>query len=195
MTKTEADYLLTLSIYWLNQNYFLRGYRSGTISWTGGFADTKSSIGVTVDVRGRPFIQLNYTQTDTYTGEKKTFDYKINLTSTDCHFGGCRWWFICPLTVNGLVCRRRVASLYKEGDYFGCRHCYDLTYHSRHENSLGKWQEIFKSLELEQKADELEAKIKRRVYAGKPTKKQIKLHKLHARISEVYNGIGFRKLQ
>jgi len=48
------------------------------------------------------------------------------------NFGGKRWWFHCPLIKDGQICNRRVGRLYlpSGGHYFGCRHCYDLTYPS-----------------------------------------------------------------
>ncbi len=49
--------------------------------------------------------------------------------------GGVRWWFICPLIKNSTPCRRRVGKLYipPRYKYFGCRHCYELSYRSRQE--------------------------------------------------------------
>ncbi len=54
----------------------------------------------------------------------------IDLQPMHLHYGGLRYWFICPLLVNGVACRRRVAKLYFRGWYFGCRHCHGLTYRS-----------------------------------------------------------------
>jgi hypothetical protein len=50
----------------------------------------------------------------------------IEYTSTKCHFGGERFWFICP------YCSRRVSKLYlpPSGDYYACRKCHNLTYES-----------------------------------------------------------------
>jgi hypothetical protein len=58
--------------------------------------------------------------------------YQVALTTTRPHYGGLRWWFVCPLVLNGRACGRRVAKLYlpPSGRYFGCRHCHDLTYTS-----------------------------------------------------------------
>jgi hypothetical protein len=63
-------------------------------------------------------------------------DYRIGLVATRPQFGGLRWWFICPLAVNGQGCGRRVRKLYLPpgGRYFGCRHCHDLTYTSCQES-------------------------------------------------------------
>jgi hypothetical protein len=54
----------------------------------------------------------------------------VALEWTPCNFGGERSWFICP----GAGCGRRVAVLYGPGRYFLCRHCYDLSYESQHED-------------------------------------------------------------
>ena len=61
-------------------------------------------------------------------------DYPVRLVTTPCRLGGVRWWFICPLTKNGVPCGRRVRKLYLCGKYFGCRHCHDLTYQSSQES-------------------------------------------------------------
>jgi len=78
------------------------------------------------------YVRLQYTQTNHYTKEKTEVDYRVELATTPCNFGGVRYWFICPLVVNGRACQRRVAKLYLPpgGRYFGCRHCYNLTYES-----------------------------------------------------------------
>ena len=59
-------------------------------------------------------------------------NYRVELTTTPCNFAGKRYWFICPLVVDGIPCRRRVGKLYlPPGEiYFGCRKCYNLTYRS-----------------------------------------------------------------
>lgn len=56
--------------------------------------------------------------------------YSIGLVATPCYFGGKRWWFICPLMKDGVVCGRRAGKLYLGEKYLGCRHCYSLTYRS-----------------------------------------------------------------
>jgi hypothetical protein len=76
-------------------------------------------------------VRLSYTVTDA----GKSVDYHVRLAVTRPHFGGCRWWFLCPLIVNDRPCGRRVAKLYLRGKYFGCRHCHDLTYTSCQEHN------------------------------------------------------------
>jgi hypothetical protein len=84
----------------------------------------------------RPVVRLSYSFIWTATKEQESHDYEVYLTTTRPRFGGFRWWFICPLTTNNLPCNRRVGVLYlpPSGRYFGCRHCYDLTYTSCQES-------------------------------------------------------------
>jgi hypothetical protein len=90
----------------------------------------------------QPNMRVSYSLTvDDSTGELRllnslseqnaTPDYSIKLVPTPCHLGGVRWWFICPLVANGVICDRRVRKLYFGGKYFGCRHCHNLTYKSQ----------------------------------------------------------------
>lgn len=54
----------------------------------------------------------------------------IRMQQTRPNYGGYRWWFTCPLAVDGQSCKRRVTKLYypPKGLYFGCRKCYRLSY-------------------------------------------------------------------
>ncbi len=56
----------------------------------------------------------------------------IPLTSTRANFMGLRWWFSCPIDVNGQACGARCRTLYLPPGQviFGCRTCHDLTYES-----------------------------------------------------------------
>jgi hypothetical protein len=89
------------------------------------------------------YIRVYYTTTYP-DGRKEYSDYKIKLAKTRCNFGGFRYWFVCPLVKDGKYCGRRVAVLYLVGKYFGCRHCYNLTYASR--NLSGIYKVIGKTL-------------------------------------------------
>ena len=51
---------------------------------------------------------------------------RIPLTSTSCHGGGRRRWFVCP------GCGVRVAILYLNETYFRCRECESLPYPSQY---------------------------------------------------------------
>jgi len=55
----------------------------------------------------------------------------IKLTTTIPHFGGVRYWYVCP------QCRRRVRKLYTtDADrVYACRHCWGLAYECQHRKS------------------------------------------------------------
>ncbi|HUU29584.1 MAG TPA: hypothetical protein VM123_17415 [archaeon] len=126
----------SISTKFLNKHhYFDGGVHWGGMSWSRGGEKTGSSDFVVSTVEGDEYIRFQYTQTDRHTGEKSELDYKARLVWTPCYFGGRRWWFICPLVVNGRACERRVGVLYLGGSkYFGCRKCYNLTYESSKES-------------------------------------------------------------
>lgn len=126
----------SISTKFLNEHHYFNGdVRWGGMNWSRNGEQT-GSIGFVVSTgEGDQYIQFQYTQTDRYSQVKNCLDYQVKLVWTACHFGGRRWWFICPLAVNGRVCNRRVGVLYLgSGKYFGCRHCYNLTYESSKES-------------------------------------------------------------
>lgn len=169
--KTEADGCIKIQIWWLKKNGYLEPslWHSGGIQWENGFSEKTSSVSIEVSLSGENiYLRVYYTQTDRFTGEKKDFDYKIPLTSTPCFFGGKRYWFVCPWYANGKYCGRRVGVLYRGGDYFACRHCYNLTYSSRNLGGIAKVAgQVVSMPELEQ----LKEEVKRKYYAGKMTRR------------------------
>ena len=200
MSKNEADDTKKIATSFLKKHDYFSGWRSGTITWTrsGWGGEHKSSVGIEVSVMNdENYLRIHYTQTDRDTGEKKDFDYKIPLTTTPCRYGGVRYWFTCPWYKSGNYCGKRVGTLYKDGDYFACRHCYDLTYSSRKVNRRYKLFGLFDVINLEDKAEKLEAKIKRPYYAGRPTRRQRQVEKIYRRMGrsyEQYTQIERKKL-
>ncbi len=63
----------------------------------------------------------------------KSESYPVWLTSTPCHLGGNRDWFLCPAS----GCHRRAAILYG-GGIFACRQCYQLVYSSQRERGYDR---------------------------------------------------------
>ena len=161
---------------------------SGTILWKNSFGEETGSIGITVSTLDDIgyFVRFYYTVTDRNTGEKTNYDYKVQLTTTSCNFGGVRYWFICPLSVNGVYCGRRVAKLYKApgSELFGCRHCYNLSYESRNECRLGRFGQLGYILKAERQYEELYKQIKRWTWRGRPTRKARRLHILKQKINQ-----------
>jgi hypothetical protein len=156
--KDTVDESTELSIYKLKEFGLLVGICSTTLTWTSSFSGHKSSVGIYVNIIDEPIhIKLNYTVTDRGSGEKIDYDYKIQLTTTPCNLGGVRYWFICPLSKNGVYCGRRVGKLYHAPgvNYFGCRHCYDLSYESRNEPRLARFGGIGYPLKIECQIEKL----------------------------------------
>jgi hypothetical protein len=84
----------------------------------------------------RPFVRLCHPGGWASAHKQVSADYWVRLTATRPRFGGLRWWFVCPLLARGRPCNRRVGKLYltRQGRYFGCRHCHQLTYTSCRES-------------------------------------------------------------
>lgn len=173
MRKEEADRLMQIKVSFLKKHkYFENGIRSGDITWSIN-GNITGKIGIRSFIyTDKKYIELIYTQTDNITEEKTDFDYQIPLTTTPCQFGGQRFWFICPMSVNNVYCGRRVGSLYISNKYFACRHCNNLTYNSR--NLSGIFKKIGQTISSSE-LDDLYLQIKRKKYAGKYTKKYRKL--------------------
>jgi len=116
----------------------------GTMTWTRG-GEKYASISFRPEGNGDDRLFLfSYTHGS---GESaQALDYPVRLVKTAPHFGGVRWYFLCPLVDGGKPCSRRVSKLYLPpgGLYFGCRECYGLTYTSSQESH--RFDGLFKSL-------------------------------------------------
>lgn len=149
--RLTTDECKAITIKFLNKHrYFDGGIRWGGMNWSRNGTKTGSIGFVISTLESDESIRFQYTYTDRHTNEKAELDYKAPLTSTACHFGSRRWWFICPLVVNGKACNRRVGVLYlASSKYFGCRHCHNLTYESCKESH--KFDSMFKKMGVDPK--------------------------------------------
>jgi len=175
MSKAEADGLNQLDINWLRREKILEDncWSNRSVTWTHRPSGQQSSITVHASLtEGEHHIKLIYTVTHRSDGSKEEVEYTVPIASTPCHFGGCRYWFVCSLSRNGGYCGRRVSKLYFIDKYFGCRHCHDLTYASR--NLSGAWKTMGNVIS-EPDLEEMESNLKRKYYSGKITKKYKKL--------------------
>lgn len=187
MSKTESDELRKINTSFLKEHKYFQGeYKGGTITWTSGWSQNKNSVSIEVSTLDS-YLRIYYTQTDKYTQEKKDFDYKVPLTTTPCNYGGKRYWFICPLYKGGNYCGKRVGTLYKDGDYFGCRHCYDLTYSSRKLSGIQKVFGSISNIEVE-KARE---KVKITHYKGRPTRNYLGYLKKVEKLDNALLGMAY----
>jgi hypothetical protein len=102
-----------------------RSRASGTLTRT-HFDRDQFHVRYVVDSRGPWTISLAYRCGDQDIG------MLIRLQSTETRFEGNRWWFTCPLSVDGSPCGRRVHTLHLPpgARYFGCRQCHRLSYSS-----------------------------------------------------------------
>jgi hypothetical protein len=153
-------------------------HNSGVITWSRQGRKT-ASIGIAVNMRSNtPYLKLNYNLND------KTINYKIELESIESNIGnGIIWYFKCPAT------NKRCRKLISIGGLFYHRTAFKgwfyekQTYSKRMRrfiNRFGGAYEIDKLCEL------LYAKNFKRYYAGKPTKRYLKLKakiEEHERIS------------
>jgi hypothetical protein len=122
-SKTTVEESVALS----TRHLKLGSDSSGAWTWT-------SSKGVRVSVRyviywgiESPTLSLRHRW-----GEHLDLRTTLSREATSMNFGGERWWFICPLEMNGAPCENRVAKIYlpPAANHFGCRKCHKLTYQS-----------------------------------------------------------------
>ena len=105
-----------------------------TLAWRDGEGNPRGSIRL---VASQEQVQLFY-RVRRNGEEWKDIEETVPVVWTPCHYGGIRPWFLCPGTVNGRTCWRRVAILYDAGYYFLCRHCYHLAYESQNEDLFSR---------------------------------------------------------
>ena len=149
----------------------LSGQAVEKISWTSSRTGKKTSVIVGVHITNDDqFVMLMYTLTDR-DGNNADYKYVVPLVTTPCNFGGVRYWFGCP------SCDRRVAVLYlARGDvYFRCRHCNNLSYHSRNRSIMELFGHTSRQIE------KLRSEIKRWTWRRRPTRKVRRLYALERR--------------
>jgi len=142
-TKPVIGSGLTLDLYKLIRNgAFCPGRTaSGSLTWTRE-EEYLASISYSSDhtALSSGSVRLHYRHEDV------PVDYRVSLTTTRPHFGGVRWWFVCP--VNGT----RAAKLHlPSGSHlFASRQAFRLAYRSQNETAgdrlLAKAQGIRRDL-------------------------------------------------
>jgi hypothetical protein len=161
----------SVSMSFLRKNGYFDCSGPQGIVWTNRFGEETASMNVIVHTsQEESYIRLLYTMTDRNTGKETDFDYKVELVTTPCNLGGVRYWFICPLSRNGVYCGRRVGVLYRalRADYYGCRHCYNLSYESRNESRHGRIAYMGRCLTLGRRIEKLRGQMHRWTYRGMP---------------------------
>jgi hypothetical protein len=151
------------------------GFVQGNIYWSVGDERT-SNINIQVDTAATvPHIRFMYRSRDWWETSENAWvsrDYSFNLESVPCRYGGKKWFIRCGLSKNGVYCGRRARVLFSIGGWYGCRNCGNITYASS--NYGGRYKGFVSIPDI----DAQEAKVKRRFYRGKPTRKYRKLLRL-----------------
>ena len=120
--KSTVEDCRSVSISFLRKHDFFCGHRSDRIVWKNSYDEVTANIGISVSTADNDnYARFYYTITDRNSGEKTDYNYKVGLTTTPCNLGGIRYWFICPLNLNGVFCGQRLGVLYLPpgGKYFG----------------------------------------------------------------------------
>lgn len=141
--------------------------KSGTINWSNN-GNSLGSILIKVNTQsGENFIELNYKHKD------EIRNYKVYLTSTPSNLNkGEIWYFICPQT------KKRCRKLYSIGGYFlhreafnGCM--YETQTQSKNYRQLDKTLGAY--FNIDNLYSELYKKNFKKTYAGKPTKRYLRI--------------------
>jgi hypothetical protein len=93
----------------------------------------EGEVVASIDVKAEPGRVILTYRHRSGGGEWKDESYPVHLTTTPCHMGGERHWFLCPAQ----GCGQRVAKLYC-GVIFACRKCHQLAYDSQRENDADR---------------------------------------------------------
>ena len=171
--KALADDYIKLSIFKLNQHTPIRHTRNGNISWGSDlnpYFELNYSVYFDWMYWEDSYMDLRYKDYDA-NGNKIDLCTRVSLTMSPCHYGGERFWFLCPGVTKGIPCKRRVGVLYKPErgcPYFACLHCYELTYASS--NVSGKLRSLGIPLSIPE-INKLKSSITKEFYKDKITKK------------------------
>ena len=141
--------------------------KSGKLNWIRNGNPT-GSISIRVNTHSeQPYIKLDYKYRD------EPRNYKVNLTSTPSNLNrGEIWYFICPQT------KKRCRKLYSIGGYFLHREAFNGCMYETQTQSK-KYRQLDKTLGAYFKSDtlydQLNKKNFKKTYAGKPTKRYLRI--------------------
>lgn len=128
--KDVVEECLTLSTVWLAREGCLQldTLTSGRWFWMTQGNQVCATVDYTINTQNHaePHVLLSYCVNG------MPFSDRFQLSTTQPHYGGTRWWLHCPYP----GCQRRVGKLYLPtgGRHFRCRQCHQLTYRSCQES-------------------------------------------------------------
>ncbi len=141
--------------------------KSGTLTWSRN-ENKIGSISIRVNTRiEKPYIELNYKYSD------EPRNYKVRLVSIPSNLGkGHIWYFLCPQT--NKCCRK----LYSIGGYFLHREAFNGCMYETQTQSK-KYRQLDKTFGAYFRKDDLYSQLHqkyfKKTYAGKPTKKYLRI--------------------
>ena len=141
--------------------------KSGTLTWSRNGNKT-GSISIKVNTHSeQPYIELDYKYRD------EPRNYKVRLVSMPSNLGkGLIWYFLCPQT------NKRCRKLYSIGGYFLHREAFNGCMYETQTQSK-KYRQLDKILGAYFKTDDLYSQLYqkhfKKTYAGKPTKKYLRI--------------------
>ena len=181
---TLFDEVKTVSISFLTKHRYLKPnqWQSGTLNWSRNGNPT-GSISIQVNTHSEQlYIELDYKYRD------EPRNYKVYLTSTPSNLNrGEIWYFICPQT------NKRCRKLCSIGGYFLHREAFNGCMYETQTQSK-KYRQLDKTLGAYFKSDnlysELYKKNFKKTYAGKPTKKYLRIMEQIQKVESIpYNEI------
>jgi hypothetical protein len=132
----ESEFAFRIDIDALRRDGLIRlGARAGcVIRFSHPCRDLKVECETHIGSPWNDWVRLKYEMRDYWTDELLKIDDKVYLVPTHPHFGGLRWWFVCPHL------NRRVRTLYlpRSGRHFWSRHAYELAYACQRETNFDR---------------------------------------------------------
>jgi hypothetical protein len=166
---TLFDEVKTVSISFLTKHRYLKPnqWQNGTITWSINGSQT-GSISIHVNTQSeQPFIELDYKINEA------PIKYRVQLLSAPSNLGkGLVWYFVCPLT--GKRCRKLYLTntyFYHRSAFRGCM--YEKQTQNKNSRYLDKILGVY--FRTDQLFEQLNNKHFKKHYAGKPTKRYLKL--------------------
>lgn len=124
-SKDTTEGYRSIDVRWLKREGMLTPGANRRITWS-RHGEVVASINIRAEL-GRVILTYRHRSGG---DEWKDESYPVHLTTTPCHMGGERHWFLCPAR----GCGKRVAVIYG-GGIFACRKCYQLAYPSQREDA------------------------------------------------------------
>ena len=166
---TLYDEVKTVSIFFLAKHGYLKSnqLKAGSIHWSRNGEKTGS-----ISIRVCTYFENPYIEFD-YKCNQQPIKYKVQLVSALSNLGkGFVWYFVCPKT------NKRCRKLYLADTYFYHRSAFRGCMYEKQTQSK-KSRYLFKVLDPYFKSDNLHSELYKKhfkkQYAGKPTKKYLRI--------------------